>query len=401
MTPGYGGQFTTNASSITTASTFVLYAGKQWYPIFSASVTYTYLKVKWSGTPNATNTTMDVNLGQNATSYPGAPTDGVGIRANNTGVFGFSIVNGTEQTSGVFPARTNATTISGNFAPVAGVCYDMIISSSSKSVTFWVDFQFGNGFETVAKIALSTSTRRPINNTSGCLNIRHAISGVAASAVVQMQVVEAVICNEGVAALRDSRDTQALISGGMQGQQGQTMGSLALYTNNLAAGAGAAMTNTTAALGTGLGGQFSALPTLAVGTDGIVSSYQNPVPTAGIPAVNLLVRGFKVEAVVTTVLASAGPVVYAVSLAYGHTGISLATTEANATKAPRRIPLGIMTFATNAAVGTTGQVLSFNFRSPQPVYPGEYVAIVAKNLGSVTTAGVVTFIITPDVQSVM
>ena len=52
-----------------------------------------------------------------------------------------------------------------------------------------------------------------------------------------------------------------------QGQTGQTLGSTALYTNNLAAGAGAVMTNTTAALGSGLGGQFSALPTLAVGTD--------------------------------------------------------------------------------------------------------------------------------------
>jgi hypothetical protein len=39
--------------------------------------------------------------------------------------------------------------------------------------------------------------------------------------------------------------------GGMsyQGQTGQTLGTTALYTNSLAAGAGAVMTNTTAALG--------------------------------------------------------------------------------------------------------------------------------------------------------
>jgi hypothetical protein len=52
-----------------------------------------------------------------------------------------------------------------------------------------------------------------------------------------------------------------------QGQTGQTLGSTALYTNSQAAGAGAAMTNTTAALGSGLGGQFAALPTLAISTD--------------------------------------------------------------------------------------------------------------------------------------
>ena len=47
-----------------------------------------------------------------------------------------------------------------------------------------------------------------------------------------------------------------------QGQTSGTLGTTALYSNNLAAGAGAVATNTTAALGSGLGGQFSVLPTL-------------------------------------------------------------------------------------------------------------------------------------------
>jgi hypothetical protein len=44
---------------------------------------------------------------------------------------------------------------------------------------------------------------------------------------------------------------------GAQGQNGGTMGSTALFTNSLACGAGVAPTNTTAALGSGLGGQFA------------------------------------------------------------------------------------------------------------------------------------------------
>ena len=73
--------------------------------------------------------------------------------------------------------------------------------------------------------------------------------------------------------------------GGMsyQGQTGQTLGTTALYTNSLAPTAGAVMTNTTAALGSGLGGQFSALPTLALNTDGIVQSYQVPLGTSAAP----------------------------------------------------------------------------------------------------------------------
>ena len=74
-----------------------------------------------------------------------------------------------------------------------------------------------------------------------------------------------------------------------QGQTGTTLGTTALLTNNLAAGAGAVQTNTTAALGSGYGGQFTAQPTLAIGTDGILSSYQVPLGTATIPGKTLYV----------------------------------------------------------------------------------------------------------------
>jgi len=79
-----------------------------------------------------------------------------------------------------------------------------------------------------------------------------------------------------------------------------------------------------------------------------------------------------------------------------HTAVSLATAEAAWSKAPRRIPLGIQTFAAAAAVGTTWQVVSMKFDRPIPVYPWEFVAISAKNLGVVTTTGVVTFLVTYD-----
>jgi hypothetical protein len=177
-----------------------------------------------------------------------------------------------------------------------------------------------------------------------------------------------------------------------QGQTSQTMGSTALFSNNLAAGAGAAMTNTTAALGSGLGGQFSALPTLAVGTDGIVSSFQIPLGTSSLPGKSLYITRITVSSTVTTAL-TGGAVVYALSLAYGHTNVSLATTESATTKAPRRVPVGIQTFAAAAAVGTTPSTVDLDLNSPIVVQPGEFIQLVAKNLGVVTTAGVITFIV--------
>lgn len=393
MTLAYAGALATNASGITTLNTGVLYQSRQHYPVFAATQTYLYFKVRWTGTWAVTNTTMDVGLSLNAITTPFAPSDGVGIRANNTGVFGWSNVNGTEQTTGAWFTDNGVTP----FVPTLGTAYDMIISSSSRAVVFWIDYQLGEGFEQVGRINLSAATRRPMYGGAAPFSVRHAIGGTAASAVQGMQVLEYVVTNDGLTNMRSEQTTAALLTGGQQGQQGQTMGSVALYTNSLAAGAGAVMTNTTAALGVGMGGQFSALPTLAAGTDGILCSYLNPVPTVAITGKQLVIRGVKIESVVTTVLAgNATPIIYAFSLAYGHTGLSMATAEAAGAKAPRRIALGIQTFAAAAAVGSVGQVVSCKFDCPIPVFPGEYAAICAKNLGVVTTTGVVTFLVTYD-----
>lgn len=187
-------------------------------------------------------------------------------------------------------------------------------------------------------------------------------------------------------------------AGGMcyQGQTGQTLTSTALYTNSLAAGAGVAATNTTAALGSGLGGQFSLLPTLAASTDGVISSYQVPVGTASAPGKALYITGYTLEGLVTTVLVG-GPVLGAFSIAYGHNNVSLATATSSTARAPIRVPVGYQVYAAAAPVGAVGARLQDDFdRGPIVVQPGEFIQIVMKNLGTVTTTGVITFLIKFD-----
>lgn len=214
---------------------------------------------------------------------------------------------------------------------------------------------------------------------------------VAPSLAVQMKIGECRVFLRDIPDARDFEQTMVGMGGmGCQGHAGITQGSTALFTNNLAAGAGVAATNTTAALGSGLGGQFALLPTLTVGTDGVISSYQNPAGTAQIPGESLVITGIWVDAAVTTLLAG-GPCIFAMSLAIGATNVSLATTEAAAAKAPRRIPLGYLNFPAAAAVGSTSTKIYVPFASKITAFPGEFVQVVAKNLGVVTTAGVVTF----------
>jgi len=186
-----------------------------------------------------------------------------------------------------------------------------------------------------------------------------------------------------------------------QGLQGGTMGSSAKMPNNAAPDAGAALANASAAF-LGLGGQFSFQPTLTSGSDGILCSYANPVGSINQTPRTLYITGVKIQSVVT-ILFIGGPVIMFYSLAFGHTTVSLAQTETTtfataSTKAPRRIPLGLESFVITSPIGQLSGTppVTMQFTSPVVINPGEFVAIVAKNIGTVTSAGVITSLVTFD-----
>jgi hypothetical protein len=277
--------------------------------------------------------------------------------------------------------------------PTYGTTNDYLVVLSEKTVEFWIN-----------DVLVSTLTRQSTAGaTTASMNlplfIRNYNSGVTSTA----QLIKVGYVNVSQGDLNTNKPWSHVIAGaGGMAYQNQTgagsFGSAGNLTNSQGTASTAAMTNTTAALGTGLGGQFSTFPTLAVPTDGILSSIQLPAGTATVPGKSLYITGVKVHGAVTQLLVG-GPVLYAYTLSFGNTAVSLATTETNGTvKAPRRIALGFETFAANAAVGVlgspTGCYMAFN--SPVVVQPGEFVQVTAKNLGTVTTGGIITFLVTFD-----
>lgn len=377
VTVGYA---TLNASAITTINTNCAIQSYQAFPIFGGFEVKARIAALHTVAPQVNAVT---EWGLFYATLPGAaiPTDGVYFRFTAAGAFVCVInYNGSETTS----ASLTLPTVNENHSYEIRVNEEAVIFSLDGDVIFDID--------------TPTGFAQPF--ASGCLpfTARHYIAGSAPALAMQFKI-GSVDINLG-----DMNTTKpwshVMCSQGLmsyQGQNGGTMGSTSNLTNSLAAGAGVVMTNTTAALGTGFGGQFSALPTLAAGTDGILCSFQNPAggPTQTPRAKVIL--GVRIHGAVTTVLAgNATPVIYAYSLAYGHTAVSLATAEAATAKAPRRIPLGYETYAAAAPVGTLGQMVQLYFDAPIVVLPGEFVAICAKNLGVVTTTGVITFLVAFD-----
>ena len=321
------------------------------------------------------------------------PTDGVWVQLTSGGIYGVVAYNGTVNTIGPLPVGGTP------LYPTPGANALWAFRIQDRVVDFFV-----NGI-LMGSLPTPMGQASPFMSDALPVFMQQVNTGtVSGSVFLQVKVATITVDQLDSNQSRPFSLVQAK-KGFMayQGTQGGTMGTTALYSNNLAAAAGAAMTNTTAALGTGLGGQFSWLPTLAIGTDGILCSYQVPVGSINQTPRTLVITGIRIQSIVTTAL-TGGPVYALYSLAYGHTALSLVTGESASfttasTKAPRRIPLGIETFVVTAPVG---QVSSTNcpvymaFASPIVVNPGEYVAIACKNIGTVTSAGAILSMVTFD-----
>ena len=376
-----GGVMSLNSGAVNTASAYCSVRTYQTFPLYPDMALYGVAGMSLSVAPQV-NCLIELGFMQFATNV--APTDGAFFRYDTTGTLKAVLNNnGTEYFSAALTP------------PTAGTMAKYKIICENDRILYYI-----NG-ACQAVIARPTGLGMPMYAQSQPFGFRIVHSATVPSLANVPKLGDLQIGMMDATGLGKSMAEISALAGrqGSQGQSGQTMGSTALYSNSLAPGAGAVMTNTTAALGVGLGGQFSALPTLAANTDGILCSYLNPAAAAGVPGKTLYIRGVKIQGVVTTVLVgNATPVIFAFSLAYGHNALTLAQAEGAGTKAPRRIALGYETYAAAAALGSLGSVngVYMPFAAPIAVNPTEYVAIVAKNVGVVTTTGVITFLVTFD-----
>lgn len=350
------------------------------FPCYKSYTTYFEEEVQFSSLPVVNNV---CEWGAFISTGSLTPTDGVFFRLNSVGEFRAVINNNT--------VETQSETLDFNALVGVNTSRAFLIYVMSNRVLFWIDNVLVADIPTPAGQGTVTSSQ----------NIPMSFRTYNTAVISNPQIMKVAMVNVTLADQNTNKPWNHIICGAggnsSQGQTNGTMGSTALYTNNLAPTAGAAMTNTTAALGSGLGGQFSALPTLALNTDGIICSYQVPAGTSVVPGKSLYILGVNVDSVVTTVLAgNATPVVYAYSIAFGHTSVSLVSTEGATTKAARRKLIGVNSFPAAAAAGTIGSEVKTDFKNPIVVQPGEFIQIVAKNIGAVTTTGVITFFIDID-----
>ena len=305
------------------------------------------------------------------------PTDGVFFRINSSGLVGVMSFNGTETLTATLIAVPATATVNR---------YSIIVDH--ETVSFWKDSTL------LAQLDIPVLQAIPFLSVALPITAMMRNSGtVTGGSTIKIGITHVML--RDLQTIKQWSEQMGTMGKAYQGQDGDTMGSLGVAVNAAPAAAAALVNTTAAAQFTGLGGVAQVLPTLASGTDGILFSYQNPLPAAGVPGKNLVVTGISIDGIVTTAL-TGGPCAYVITAAFGHTAVSLATTETGSfvtatTKAPRRVPLGTLGFVVTAPIGTGSKLLVVQFKSPLVVNPGEFFAITARNLGTVTTLGAIAF----------
>ena len=319
-----------------------------------------------------------------AAAAPGtAPADGAFFRLSNAGLIGVINNAGTETPTGVLISAGSI---------VIGQSYQLGINMTTYQTEFW------NNNTLLGTLPTPAGNVMPFASGALPLCVQQRNSGaVGGGTNMQLKIGSVRVEQDDLALGMPLSHIQAAMGYAYQGLPGGTQGTLSNYTNNIALTPFALANVGTGAL-TGLGGIAAINPTLAAGTDGVIFQFTNPAGGVAQVPRTLVITGVSVQGAVTTILSNAVASVLVYSLAFGATALPLATAQGATfttatTKAIKTVPIGIETYGINAAVGTLGcptPLTADLSQAPICVNPGEFVCLIARQVGTVTSSGAVT-----------
>jgi len=175
--------------------------------------------------------------------------------------------------------------------------------------------------------------------------------------------------------------------GAYQAQPGVASGQTANWLNSTVP-ASASLSNIAAGYTT-LGGQYQFAASVTNETDWALFAYQNQIGSATLPGKTLYVTGIRIGEMCVTGAAGVNATMFFWAAAAGSTAVSLATTDAAATVAPRRVSIGSQCFLAAAPIGTQSPGFMVNFDSPLVVPAGCFFHVIVKQLNGAATPSLV------------
>lgn len=313
-----------------------------------------------------------LEIGMFNASGTSTPTSGAYFRYNSDGTL-----------YGVVVSVAGAETTTANMTlPAYNVAHDYSIRVGTNVVTFEIDnVIYGTISIGDAAPSLVTSESSP-----AAVRLYNASATGAAQLAYVYKCVGAQFGADGF----DQRINGSLA--GDIGTQGVVGGSSGVLTNwaNSAAPASASLSNTAAGYTT-LGGQWQFAAVAGAETDYALFAFQVPAQSATNQGRSLLIHAVTVDTFNMGAAVATTPTTLQWGVGYGSSAVSLATADAAAAKAPRRVPIGCQVLAVGTAIGgSADKAIRAEFSQPLPVYSGEYFHVILKMpVGTATASQII------------
>lgn len=372
-----GGYLILNSGNSTTASQAIGYVTYATFPTYGGMGTVYEWEAQTLNQIGTTNAVIELGSAYISSVSTAGLLDGFCFRWTATGGFQSVIsINGTETTL----------TLNGNTPPTDGVNHRFTIRVNNDGLYFFVDM-LCVGFMPVPNTGVGPGLQPNLPAMMRILN-----TGAVGGSAVQLKIAEMWI-TQGSADW--NKPWPHIIAGMGQHASNVPFGTLIGETTNggnaTALPAAAAGLNTAAMTGCAtLGGTaiMNAQATnVAAAGDMIAFSYQVPVITATQASKRLHITGVSVSCSNGGAVVATTPTTLEFGLAWGNTGVSLATADAANTKAARHLKLGQMWAPVGAVIGQCyDKDLVRSFITPIVVNPSEYFNITVRFLLGTATA---------------
>jgi len=373
-----GGFLWLNAGAINTATTGIAYQSYGTFPTFGGYGTRYEFEAMPINCNNAVNKVLELGAGLITDAKTAGLLDGFCFRWTTAGTLvGVISVNGAEY----FTSTLNI--------PTDNVLHRFTIVVTQIACEFYIDQILQ------ATLAIPTGLVGPGFQTNPPILMRIYCAGVTPALAPQVKISEIWVTQAGM----DWQKPWSHIVAGMGQHSANVPFGTAIaesatnFINSSAFPAAAAGANTTA-LVTGLGGHYqinAQAGALTSAAENIITSYQIPAQTATQASKRFVCTGIHITAINTGAAVATTPTTLLWGVAWGHTAVSLATTDAVGAKAPRHMKVGTQSFAIAAVVGQNANDINVTFANPFVVNPGEFIASTCRFVvGTATASQVIT-----------
>jgi hypothetical protein len=351
------GFITLNAGSSVATSVYAILSSIKQIPFYPDCSLHHHIAVKPVNLPIA-NAVGEVWYGNMATTA--APTDGIGFRWGSDGTFK-AIMN-----FGGVETASAALTI-----PSTSVVTYLGWEIEHQQVHFYVNH---------ALVATMATTGNPVINTARMpINARVYTLGSAPASAPQLQIAD-VSAVHRLCPLNEPLDS---FLGGLGNGSHQSpltaFGQTAQWANS-GAPANASLNNAVSSYTT-LGGKFLVTGVASAETDFPLFGFQIPAGYQFVPT------GIHISGWVSVIFVG-GPMVMEWGIGLNSSNQSLATTDGAGTWAPRRVPVGQLSFPVTAAVGTAAVDIVRTFGNAYVVDSGRFFHVILRMPSGVTSGAV-------------